>query len=50
MLDHPQFEYYKKRELDVKNEDDRKLIGEFWTAKQGDTVHGKKVQECKMHK
>ena len=50
MLDHPQFEYYKKRELDVSNEADRTLIGEFWTAKVGDTVHGQTVQECKMHK
>ena len=50
MLDHPQFEYYKKRELDVKNEADRALITDFWTAKVGDIVHGQQVQECKMHK
>jgi elongation factor 1-gamma len=50
MLDHPQFEYYKKRELDVNNEDDKKLIADFWCAKPGETVNGLVVQECKMHK
>jgi elongation factor 1-gamma len=50
MLDHPQFEYYKKKELDISNENDRTLIRDFWAAKPGDTVNGQKVQECKMHK
>ena len=51
MLDHPQFEYYKKRELDVKKEEDRKLISDFWSAKaEVSTVNGLKVQECKMFK
>jgi len=50
MLEHPQFEYYTKRELDVSNADDRKLISDFWAAKEGEIVNGLKVQECKMHK
>jgi len=50
MLDHPQFEYHKLRELSVTNEDDKKLITDFWCAKAGDIVNGLKVQECKMHK
>jgi len=33
MIDHPQFEYYQKRELDVNNEEDKKLIADFWCAK-----------------
>ena len=51
MLDHPQFEYYQKRQLDVNNEADRKLISDFWCAKaDATTVNGHKVQECKMFK
>lgn len=50
MLDHPQFEYYQKRELDVNNQADRDLITDFWSAKVGDVINGKKVVECKMHK
>jgi len=50
MKDHPQFEYYTKRELDVSNADDRQLISDFWAAKEGETVNGLKVQACKMHK
>jgi len=51
MLDHPQFEYYQRRELDVNNEADRKLISEFWSAKAEVTkANGHIVQECKMFK
>jgi len=50
MIDHPQFEYYQKRELSIDNEEDRNLIREFWSAKAGDSVNGKVVVECKMHK
>ena len=50
MIDHPQFEYYKRRELDVKNEGDRKLISEFFCAKSDSIANGLKVQECKMFK
>jgi hypothetical protein len=50
MIDHPQFEYYTKRELDINKEEDKKLITEFFCAKPGHIVNGMKVQECKMHK
>jgi len=50
MKDHPQFEYYKLKELSIDNEEDKKLIGDFLTLKEGDVIDGKKVQECKMHK
>jgi elongation factor 1-gamma len=50
MEEHPQWEYYQKRELNIDNEADRQLINEFFTAKVGETVNGRKVQECKMHK
>ena len=50
MLDHPQFEYYKKTELDVTKEEDKALIAEFWCAKDGSLVKGLIIQECKMHK
>jgi elongation factor 1-gamma len=51
MLDHPQFEYYQRRELDIKNEADKKIITEFFCAKSDvTTINGAKVQECKMFK
>lgn len=50
MLDHPQFEYYQKRELDVKVEADRKLISEFFAGKVGSIANGLPIQECKMFK
>jgi elongation factor 1-gamma len=50
MKDNPQFEYYKLRELSVDNDDDKKLISDFWCAKIGDTANGMTVQDCKMHK
>jgi hypothetical protein len=50
-LDDPQLEYYAKRELDVKKEEDRKLISDFRCAKaEVSTVNGLKVQDCKMFK
>lgn len=50
MKEHPQFEYYSVKELDVDKEEDRKLITDFWSAKQGETLNGMKVQEAKLHK
>lgn len=51
MLDHPQFEYFQRRELDIKNPEDRKTISEFFCAKaEVSTANGLKVQECKMFK
>jgi hypothetical protein len=40
MIDHPQFEYYSKRELDVTKDEDKKLIEDFWCAKVGHIVNG----------
>lgn len=51
MIDHPQFEYYKKTKLDHTNEEHKKLISEFWCFKQGDgKLQGRTVQDAKMHK
>ena len=50
MKDHPQFEYYKSRKLDITNEEDRKLISEFWTVKADGKVRGLTYQEGKYHK
>jgi elongation factor 1-gamma len=50
MIDHPQFEYYQRRELDVTKAEDKKLITEFWSAKPESIANGLKVQECKMFK
>ena len=32
MLEHDQFDYFKRRELDIKNSADRKIIHEFFCA------------------
>jgi hypothetical protein len=50
MIEHPQFEYYQRRELDVYNEADRKLISEFWAGKVESIANGLSIQECKMFK
>lgn len=50
MIDHPQFEYYKQRKLEVTNEADRKLMSEFWCATEGSIANGLKVQELKSFK
>jgi len=36
MLDHPQSEDYTNRELSIDNEEDRKLIADFYCAKVGE--------------
>jgi elongation factor 1-gamma len=50
MIDHPQFEYYQRRQLDVTKAEDKKLISDFWCAKPDSTANDLKVQECKMFK
>eukprot|EP00347_Sterkiella_histriomuscorum_P012730 403367437 len=55
MEEHPQFEYYTKRQLNVaESEADRKLVEEFWTKKEEELleVNGKsqKVQTKKLYK
>lgn len=47
---HPSFEYYKLRKLDIKNEDDLKLITSYWTANDGDVVDGAKAQILRIFK
>jgi len=42
MLEHPQFEYFKKQKLDPKNESDRKLVSEFWIKGEDEVVNDKK--------
>ena len=56
MMEHPQFEYYAKKKLNIKeSESDRKIIEEFWTKKEEETIElpeGKKlkVQTKKLYK
>lgn len=50
MIDHPQFEYYKQRELKITNEADRQLMSDFWCAKVESIANGLKVQELKSFK
>ena len=39
MVEHPQFEYYQKRKLDIRgSEADKKLVEEFWEKKEGEML------------
>ncbi len=50
LIDHPQFEYYERRKLDVTKEEDRNLVAEFWEKKEEETVQGLKCQTKKLFK
>jgi len=51
MLDHPQFEYYKNRRMDPKNNKaDEQLLREFWGAQVDKTANGKPVVTIAWHK
>lgn len=50
MIDHPQFEYFNKRKLDVTKEEDRDLVAEFWEKKEEEQVQGLKCQTKKQYK
>jgi len=39
-IDHPSFEYYEKRKLDMSNADDVKLVRAYWASKDYDQVEG----------
>ena len=49
-IDHPQFEYYKNRKLDLTNEADVKLVREFWGGKEGSIANGKPFCSISWHK
>lgn len=50
-IDHPQFEYYHKRQLNIfDNADDEKLMRQFWGSKVGDVICDLPVITCKWHK
>ena len=48
--DHPQFEYYKVRPLDLTNDTDVKLIREFWGGSIGTIANGRPIQSISWHK
>lgn len=51
MIDHPQFEYYKTRQLDSENAEDRALVEDYWCNVAEDTViEGRKWQNGKCWK
>ncbi len=50
-IDHPQFEYYKKRQMDIfNNKEDEDLIRAFWGAEYTDTILGYPVLSINWHK
>ena len=52
MIDHPSFEYWTKKKLDIKNEADKKLILEYLTKIEEDTdqVEGRTVRSFNWYK
>ena len=52
LKDHPQFEYYECKKLDVNNPEDKALITEYWTKlnQDVDKVEGLTVRTCKIFK
>lgn len=49
-IDHPQFEYYQKRKLDLTVKEDEDLIRAFWGVEPTDRVNGMTVQTINWHK
>jgi len=51
LKDHPQFEYYTVKKLDHNKEEDRKLVEDYWTGKEGESqVGGLLLREAKYLK
>ena len=51
LKEHAQFEYYKTRKLDPKNNsDDDKLIRDYFGGKEEDLIEGLKVQTIRWQK
>jgi len=50
MHDHPQFEYYNHRKMNLKDDKDVQLIREFWGATYEKPTNGRKVQSIAWHK
>ena len=52
MIDHPQFEYYKREQLDSENPEHRAIVEEFWgkTTLEQSVVQGAKLQNGKCWK
>ena len=49
--EHPQFEYYKSRKMDPRNnKDDDKLVREFFGGKEEEVINGLKCQTLRWHK
>ena len=49
-IDHPQFEYYKTRKLDLNVKEDEDLIRAFWGAEYTDKINGQTIQTINWHK
>ena len=50
MLEHPQFEFYNTKKLDIDNEADREYIKDVWCAKDGPLKDGTPIQNWKYQK
>ena len=51
LVDHPQFEYCKKRKADFENDNDRKLIEDYWgNVNENESVEGLEVQTIRFWK
>jgi len=49
--EHPSFEYYKRRQMDiVNNKEDLALLRAYWGSKPNDTIEGQNAISCKWQK
>jgi hypothetical protein len=52
MIDHPSFEYYEKRKLDLNNAEDKTLLENYWTdvTKDESVVEGRVLRDFRSWK
>jgi len=50
LWDHPQFEYYQHRQMDLKDPKDLQTLRDFWGADYDKQINGRNVQSIAWHK
>jgi hypothetical protein len=49
MQEHPQYEYYEQRKLDIKGSPaDREIVERFWSVKEGEQIQNPQNAEQKL--
>ena len=49
--DHPSWEYYERRKLDISKEEDKKLLEDYWGhVEEDEVVEGRRIREMRIWK